>query len=165
MLHCMSLDVTLFVISSSGAADAACSQSLACPRLATSFEPFLRASKRYLTGGSELTSEPVESALLAFPYRQRATAYIRRRQTMCSIAEARFAHAHATYEIPVGARREFGSEAIIWYLEIEAAARRKARMNKLKQTSARLWRHLIGPAGRVTITPARDVDTAVGLSN
>jgi hypothetical protein len=84
---------------------------------------------------------------------------------MCSIAEARFAHTHSTYEIPVGARREFGSEAIIWHLEIEADARRKARMNKLKQTAMRLWRHLIGPAGRVKITPVRGVDTAVGLSN
>ena len=84
---------------------------------------------------------------------------------MCSIAEARFAHTHSTYEIPVGARREFGSEAIVWHLEIEAAARRKARMNEFRQTLARLWRHLIGPAGRVKITPVRDVDTAVGLSN
>ena len=75
---------------------------------------------------------------------------------MCSIAEARFAHTHSTYEIPVGARREFGWETIIWHLEIEAVARRKAKMNKLKLTSARLWRHLIGSAGRVTITPVRD---------
>ena len=71
---------------------------------------------------------------------------------MLSIDVAGFAHKHATYDIPAGARREFGSEAIIRELEIETAARRKAMMNKLSKLSLRLRRCLIGSTGRVTNT-------------
>jgi hypothetical protein len=75
---------------------------------------------------------------------------------MLSIAEAGFAHKHATYDIPAGARLEFGSEAIMRELEIEAAARRKARLSKLSKFSLLLWCCLIGSTGK-----DRSVDAAV----
>ena len=51
---------------------------------------------------------------------------------MFSIEEAKSAHTHATYNIPAGVRREWGSEAIIRELEAEATAVHHARMGKLR---------------------------------
>lgn len=63
---------------------------------------------------------------------------------MFSIEEAKHAHTHATYYLPVGVRREWGSETIIRELEAEATAAHHARMSKLRNAAMGLYKRITG---------------------
>ena len=63
---------------------------------------------------------------------------------MFSIEEAKYAHPRVTDSIPVGLRREWGSETIIRELEAEATAAHHARMGKLRNAVMELYQRIMG---------------------
>jgi hypothetical protein len=84
---------------------------------------------------------------------------------MFSIEEAKSVHMYATYNIPVGVRREWGSEAIIRELEAEATAVHHARMGKLRNAVMELYQRIMGSVPKSAPNPRIDSDAALGSGN
>lgn len=63
---------------------------------------------------------------------------------MFSIEEAKSAHKHATYHLPVGVEREWGRETIIRELEAEASAVHHAQVGKVKNALIGLYQRIMG---------------------
>ena len=84
---------------------------------------------------------------------------------MFSIEEAKYAHTHATHSIPVGARREWGSEAIIQELEAEAVAVHHARMGKLRNAVMKFYQRIMGSVPKSAPKQQVDSEAALGTGN
>ena len=84
---------------------------------------------------------------------------------MFSIAEAKYAHTHAIYNIPVGVRREWGSVAIIQELETEAVAVHHARIGKLQAAVMKLYPRIMGSLRKSAPTQQVDSEAALGTGN
>jgi hypothetical protein len=84
---------------------------------------------------------------------------------MFSIEEARSAHAHATYNIAAGARREYGTESIIRDLEMADAQARVARRDMLVKAVMALYSRLTGRNRRAISGQQAAPDVALGLGN